>query len=78
MAEASTPKVVAGETVNYGYMLWPTHGRSYAAEGIFGQYVFVDPDKNLVVAMWASQPKPIGRAGLNEYQFLEALSEFFD
>ena len=78
MDAASTPKVVGGETIDYGYMLWPLHGRSYAAEGIFGQYVFVDPDKDLVVAMWGAQPKPIGRAGLNEYRFLQALSGFFD
>jgi CubicO group peptidase (beta-lactamase class C family) len=78
MDAASTPKAIAGETVDYGYMLWPMHGRSYAAEGIFGQYVFVDPDKNLVVAMWSAQPKPIGREGLNEYRFLQALSESFD
>jgi CubicO group peptidase (beta-lactamase class C family) len=77
MAEASSPKVVAGETVNYGYMLWPMHGRSYAAEGIFGQYVFVDPDKQLVVVMLSAQPKPIGRAGLDEYTFLKALSAHF-
>lgn len=75
---ASTPKVVGGETVPYGYMLWPMHDRSYAAEGIFGQYVFVDPDRNLVVAMWSAQPKPLDRAGLNEYQFLQALSRFFE
>lgn len=78
VATASTPKVVAGETVEYGYMLWPLHGRSYAAIGIFGQFVFVDPDKNLVVAMWSAQPKPVGREGLDEYVFLQALSEFFD
>ncbi len=76
--EASTPKIVAGETVDYGYMLWPLHGNSYAAIGIFGQFVFVDPDKNLVVAMWSAQPKPVGREGLDEYVFLEALSDFFE
>lgn len=74
---ASSAKVVAGETVNYGYMLWPMHGNSYAAEGIFGQYVFVDPDKQLVVVMWSAQSKPLGRAGLDEYTFLKALSAFF-
>jgi CubicO group peptidase (beta-lactamase class C family) len=74
---ASSRKVVAGETVNYGYMLWPMHGRSYAAEGIFGQYVFVDPDKKLVVVMLSAQPKPLYRAGLDEYTFLKALSDFF-
>ncbi|MDH7943433.1 serine hydrolase [Pseudohongiella sp. SYSU M77423] len=75
---ASTRKVVGGETVPYGYMLWPLHGRSYAAEGIFGQYVFVDPDKDLVVAIWSAQPKPLNRAGLNEYVFLRALSDYFE
>ncbi|MFC1719990.1 serine hydrolase domain-containing protein [Pseudomonadota bacterium] len=78
MAEASTPKVVAGETVDYGYMLWPLHGNSFAAIGIFGQFVFVDPDKNLVVAMWSAQPKPVDRQGLDEYAFLQALSDFFE
>lgn len=78
MAEASTPKVVGGETVDYGYMLWPLHGNSFAAIGIFGQFVFVDPDKNLVVAMWSAQPKPVDRQGLDEYVFLQALSNFFE
>jgi CubicO group peptidase (beta-lactamase class C family) len=75
---ASTPKTVAGKQVEYGYMLWPLHGNSYAAIGIFGQFVFVDPDKNLVVAMWSAQPKPVDRSGLDEYVFLQALSDFFD
>ena len=75
MAEASSRKVVGGETVEYGYMLWPLHDRSYAAIGIFGQFVFVDPDRNLVVAMWGAQPKPVGKEGVDEYVFLEALSK---
>ena len=78
MAQASTPKVVDGNTVEYGYMFWPLHGNSYAAIGIFGQFVFVDPDKNLVVAMWSAQSKPVDRHGLDEYVFLEALSAHFE
>ncbi|SEI10447.1 Beta-lactamase [Rheinheimera pacifica] len=77
MATASSRQVIGGETVDYGYMFWPMHGRSYAAEGIFGQYLFVDPDKQLVVAMWSAQAKPLNRAGLNEYTFLQALSDHF-
>ncbi len=75
---ASTSKEVAGENVDYGYMLWPLHANSYAAIGIFGQFVFVDPDRKLVVAMWSAQPKPLGRHGLDEYGFLQALSDFFE
>ena len=78
IAEASSPKLVGGQTVAYGYMLWPLHERSYAAEGIFGQYVFVDPDRDLVVAMWSAQPKPVGRHAIDEYEFLKALSRYFE
>jgi CubicO group peptidase (beta-lactamase class C family) len=74
---ASSAKILAGQKVDYGYMLWPLHGRSYAAIGIFGQFVFVDPDKQLVVAMWSAQAKPVDRHGLDEYVFLKALSDHF-
>lgn len=74
---ASTPKSIGGEKVDYGYMLWPLHDRSYAAIGIFGQFVFVDPDRRLVVALWSAQPKPVGREGIDEYEFFKALSRYF-
>jgi CubicO group peptidase (beta-lactamase class C family) len=77
MQNASKRQRIGGKPVNYGFMLWPLHGNSYAAEGIFGQYLFVDPDKQLVVVIWSAQPKPIGRAGVNEYTFLQALSDYF-
>lgn len=77
MKDASRAREIGGKQVKYGYMLWPMHGNSYAAEGIFGQYVFVDPDKQLVVVMLSAQAKPLNRAGLNEYQFLQALSAYF-
>lgn len=74
---ASRAQKINGEEVEYGYMLWPLHGRSYAAEGIFGQYVFVDPDKQLVVVMLSAQAKPLNRAPLDEHTFLRALSAYF-
>ena len=75
--QAATRQVVGGETVDYGWGLWPLHDNSYAAIGIFGQYVFVDPDRNLVVTLWSAQPKPVDRAGIDEYEFLAALSAYF-
>ncbi len=74
MSEAGSRKTVDGEVVEYGYMLWPLHGNSYSAIGIFGQFVFVDPDNDVVVAMWSAQSKPVGKEGVDEYAFLEALS----
>lgn len=77
VAAAGSRKDINGETVDYGYMLWPLHGRSYAAIGIFGQFVFVDPDRDLVVALWSAQSKPVGKEGVDEYAFFEALSAYF-
>jgi CubicO group peptidase (beta-lactamase class C family) len=78
MEDAASRHVINGQEIEYGYMLWPLHGRSYAAIGIFGQFVFVDPERDLVVAMWSAQPKPTGREGVDEYVFLEALSNYFE
>ncbi len=77
MDQAGSRHEIGGSMVDYGYMLWPLHGRSYSAIGIFGQFVFVDPDKDLVVAMWSAQAKPGGKEGVDEYAFLRALSGYF-
>ncbi|MDH4055430.1 MAG: beta-lactamase family protein [Gammaproteobacteria bacterium] len=77
MAAAGSRKTIDDEVVEYGYMLWPLHGNSYAAIGIFGQFVFVDPDNHLVIAMWGAQSKPVGKEGVDEYVFLQALSDYF-
>ena len=74
---AGSRTVINGEAVDYCYGLWPLHANSYAAIGIFGQYIFIDPDQNLIVTIWSAQPKPVNGAGIDEYAFLEALSEYF-
>jgi CubicO group peptidase (beta-lactamase class C family) len=73
--EASSPKTINGEEVDYGYMLWPLGNETYAAIGIFGQFIYVNPNRKLVVAMWGAQPKPTGREVVDEYDFFAALSE---
>lgn len=77
VSRAGSRTMVSGSSVGYGYGLWPLHGRSYAAVGIFGQFIFVDPDLDLVVTIWSAQSKPGGREGVDEYAFLAALSEYF-
>ena len=71
---ASTPKQVSGEQVDYGYMLWPLRDGAYAAIGIFGQFVYVHPKRNVVIAMWGAHPKPTDRSGIDKYDFLAALA----
>lgn len=41
----------------YGYLWWRFKNGSYAAVGIFGQMIYVNPDKNLVIAQTAAWPK---------------------
>lgn len=71
---ASTAQRIGGEWVEYGYMLWPLSGGAYAAIGIFGQFVVVFPEQDMVVAMWGAQSKPEGSATVDEYDFFQALA----
>jgi CubicO group peptidase (beta-lactamase class C family) len=75
ISQATTPKMIAGESVDYGYMWWPLDRGAYAAIGIFGQFVYVNPAQNIVVAMWSAQPKPVGTDTVDEYDFFNALSD---
>lgn len=74
IAQATSPQVIGGKAVDYGYMWWPLDEGAYAAIGIFGQFVYVHPDDNLVVAMWSAQPKPEGKDAVDEYAFFNALA----
>ncbi|MGB3146399.1 MAG: serine hydrolase [Paracoccaceae bacterium] len=55
---------------SYGYQWWVLPDGSYAALGIFGQSLFIDPKRRLIVAMNANWPKAssaaleVGRAAL--------------
>lgn len=41
----------------YGYLWWIDSDDSYAAVGIFGQLVYIDPSRHLVIAQIASWPQ---------------------
>src|SRR5690606_25660499 len=41
----------------YGYLWWRFKNGSYAAVGIFGQMLYIDPATNLVIAQMAAWPK---------------------
>lgn len=71
-ATRAGPNEIEGS--GYGYMWWLLDLNAFAAIGIFGQFVYVHPDSNLVVAMWGAQPKPVGKDAVDEYAFLKALT----
>lgn len=80
--EASTPKTLAsGTRVNYGYMWWPSSGApntvnhgAFAAEGIFGQAIYINPREQVVIVQWSAQTKPTGGEIVNNDDFFGAVS----
>ncbi len=65
--EATSPKTLRdGTKLSYGYMWWIPESEvarrdgAFAAEGIHGQFVYVDPAAQVVIVVWSAQPKPLG------------------
>jgi CubicO group peptidase (beta-lactamase class C family) len=47
----------------YGYQWWTVNDGSYAARGIFGQGIFIDPKRKLVIASNSNWPQATDRQG---------------
>lgn len=61
----------------YGYQWWTYDGGSYAAQGIFGQGIFIDPARGLVIASnsnWptATDPDTVGKQREAFYRDVQA------
>jgi CubicO group peptidase (beta-lactamase class C family) len=80
IAEAGSPKTISGKKVDYGYMWWipdssanPVHAGAFLAEGIFGQYIYLNPAEKVVVVVWSARPKPTGSDTINDEDFFAAV-----
>lgn len=80
--EATSPKVLRdGTPLDYGYMWWPgtsaaaRRDRAFSAQGIHGQYLYVNPAARVVIVVWSAQPKPTGGAVVDEEAFFDAVVE---
>ena len=47
----------------YGYQWWTVNGGSYAAKGIFGQGIFIDPKRKLIFVSNSNWPQASDRQG---------------
>ncbi len=63
--EAGSPKRYGTSTVPYGYMWWPVeaaahsvHAGAFAAQGIFGQWIYINPREQVVIVQLAAQTHP--------------------
>ncbi|MBI1391683.1 MAG: serine hydrolase [Alphaproteobacteria bacterium] len=63
-AKASTKQAETGEpAAGYGYQWWTLDDGAFQARGIFGQGIFVDPARKLVIASNGNWTTALGRAG---------------
>ena len=57
LAEATSERTAIGQPGRgYGYLWWTYSDGSFAARGIFGQGIFIDPKRQLVIASNADWP----------------------
>lgn len=78
--EATSPKVLRGGTpLEYGYLWWTgttdasRRDGAYAAEGIFGQFIYINPAAHVVIVVWSAQQKPTGSAVIDDWVFFDAV-----
>ncbi len=78
---AGTPKMLLdGKPLLYGYMWWPSAALdgspnygSFAAEGIFGQTIYINPREQVVIVQWCAQTRPTGGEAVPNEDFFSAV-----
>lgn len=76
-------KLYGGEYIlGYGYQWWlfptgkaarPQHDGAFEAQGIFGQFVYVNRKENLVAVVWSAWPEPeMDKQEMETYDFIAA------
>ena len=74
-------KLKDGSVIEYGLMWWPgwtepsIADKAFAAIGIQGQNIYINPTKNIVIATHMSQPKPVGKEPIDPLVFFDAVAE---
>lgn len=80
--EAGRPQTLRnGKKIDYGYLWWPAwptaanpHPRdAFSGVGIFGQYLYIDPQTNVVIVVQSARSKPTGRDVIDDMDFFTAV-----
>lgn len=77
---ASAPtRLRDGSTLDYGYMWWSAtrpdarRDAAFTAQGIHGQYIYVNPAARVVIVLWSAQPQPTLGAVVDDEAFFAAV-----
>lgn len=80
--EATTPKVLGGGApLDYGYLWWTATtdaarwDGSFTAEGIYGQFIYVNPAARIVIVVWSARPKPTTGTVIDDRVFFDAVTD---
>ncbi|MFC3051843.1 serine hydrolase domain-containing protein [Kordiimonas pumila] len=84
--EAGAPLLPAVQGYDYGYMWWvpdqnvPEHEGAFIAFGIYGQAIYVNPKKQLVIVTLCARSKPssLNRVELDDDAFYAAVGRALD
>ena len=79
--EATTPKTLRdGTPLDYGYLWWtattPDSRRdaAFVAEGIYGQFIYVNPAAQVVIVVWSARATPTGGTVIDDRVFFDAVT----
>jgi len=80
--DATTPKVLrGGRPLEYGYWWWtgttPASRRdgAFMAQGIHGQFLYVNPAAKIVIVVWSAQPHPTSDAVIDDWSLCDAVAD---
>ena len=80
--EATEPRMTGDAPLNYGYMWWPVPSRdgdfsegAYSARGIFGQYIYINPTRNIVLTVLSCRSKPKFAEAILDNDFFNAAAD---
>jgi CubicO group peptidase (beta-lactamase class C family) len=80
-AAATAPRTIGNVQVDYGYLWWPVpksaaiHDGAFAARGIFGQSIYINPREQLAIVVLSARPKPSGGGVIDDDALFAAVAE---
>lgn len=82
VARATTKRIGYNDPGHgYGYQWWTYDDGAFAADGIFGQGIFIDPNRNLVIATnssWSTALGDVDKEHANREAFFQAVTAAID
>ena len=81
--DSGASREIDGKRVDYGYMWWAVPAAdgsladgAYSARGIFGQFIYINPREQVVIAVISARAKPKNAEVILDNDFFNAAADF--